>query len=370
MDSIIGKILIIDDHSSNRIICQENLGELDGHEIFEAENGEKGLEIAAEKNPDVILLDIMMPVMDGFETLKCLKDDPALADIPVLMLTAKAETQYLVKAMELGASDYLTKPFQVEELVARTNTLLRLKKYRDQLKESVSSMMHEASLGVLSAGVAHDFLNILTGINRYKILEEQTERYKDILPPKFIKKLRSVWSTMEQCVTLGTKMCEGIKSYSSGSKQVQQVQQPLPHIMSPLNILKRQTNGIEIVQDFAEVPPISCNGGEIQQIILNFLMNSIQSLNEDWPDKARIVLRLWEKQGKVLFSLSDNGKGITPENIEKIFESHFTTKSTGTGLGLANVKKIIKEHNGKLNVESEPGIKTKFTISFPAIKDK
>jgi sigma-B regulation protein RsbU (phosphoserine phosphatase) len=131
-----GGILIIDDNEINREICAINLEDMRVPLAF-AENGRDGLEKAAMIIPDLILLDIMMPVMDGFEMLAKLKCDDVLSEIPVLMLTAKSETDSIVKALELGANDYLKKPFEEEEMVARVKTLLRSRYLEKQLKEDL-----------------------------------------------------------------------------------------------------------------------------------------------------------------------------------------------------------------------------------------
>lgn len=131
-----GGILIVDDNETNREICAINLEDIRVPLNF-AENGQEGLEMAIRIQPDLILLDIMMPVMDGFEMLGRLKRDETLSEIPVLMLSAKSETDSVVKALELGANDYLRKPFEAEEMVARVKTLLRSRYLEKQAKEDL-----------------------------------------------------------------------------------------------------------------------------------------------------------------------------------------------------------------------------------------
>ncbi len=127
-----GGILIVDDNEMNRDICLFHLEELDVHLNF-AEDGQQGIKLAEKTIPDLILLDIMMPIVDGFEMLRHLKSKSTLKDIPVLMLTAKSETDTVVEALELGANDYLKKPFEGEELIARAKTLLRARKLELQV---------------------------------------------------------------------------------------------------------------------------------------------------------------------------------------------------------------------------------------------
>lgn len=131
-----GGILIIDDNEINREICSINLEEM-RVPLYFAENGQEGLEKALEICPDLILLDIMMPIMDGFAMLGKLKRDEGLSEIPVLMLSAKSETDSIVRALELGANDYLKKPFEAEEMVARVKTLLRSRYLEKQIKEDL-----------------------------------------------------------------------------------------------------------------------------------------------------------------------------------------------------------------------------------------
>ena len=131
-----GGILIIDDNETNRDICSINLEDMRVPLHF-AENGQQGLELAIAVIPDLILLDIMMPVMDGFEMLSRMKREETLSEIPVLMLSARSETDNVVKALELGANDYLKKPFEAEEMVARVKTLLRSRYLEKQIKEDL-----------------------------------------------------------------------------------------------------------------------------------------------------------------------------------------------------------------------------------------
>ncbi len=134
----ISNILVVDDNEINRDICALNLEHMKVPLHF-AENGREGLKIAKELQPDLILLDIMMPVMDGYEMLQKLKADPMLAHIPVLMLTAKSETASVVRALDLGANDYLKKPFAEEEMVARVNTLLKNRYLEKRLAEDLAA---------------------------------------------------------------------------------------------------------------------------------------------------------------------------------------------------------------------------------------
>ncbi len=137
-----GLVQVVDDNERNVKICREIL-EMADFRVIAAENGKQGLEMAESLSPDVILLDIMMPVMDGMEMLKKLRADALVSHIPVLMLTARSATEDVVRALDSGANDYLTKPFSEEELEARVRTLCRLKKAEDTIREQNEILEHK-----------------------------------------------------------------------------------------------------------------------------------------------------------------------------------------------------------------------------------
>lgn len=143
-----GTILIIDDHSGNSELCQVYL-EIEGFLVHVAANGKEGLERTRQICPDIVLLDVMMPVMDGFQMLKALKSDPATSNIPVLVHSADNESATAVKALQMGASDFLKKPFHVDEMVVRVKKLMEEKKARDAIiNASVELVQHQYAIDV------------------------------------------------------------------------------------------------------------------------------------------------------------------------------------------------------------------------------
>lgn len=133
---------MVDDNEKNRELCELNL-DMEGFDVLLAQNGKEGVEMAEARQPDVVLLDIMMPVMDGYEALRAMKTNPRISDTPVLMLTAKAAVGDVVKALDMGANDYLRKPFDIGELIARVKTLVALKKAQDAVKENQKRLAQE-----------------------------------------------------------------------------------------------------------------------------------------------------------------------------------------------------------------------------------
>lgn len=139
-----GVILVVDDNQKNRSLCRQNL-EMEDFTIYEAANGRQGLEVARSRHPDLILLDIMMPEMDGYQMLAAVRESPELLHVSVLMLTAKAGSEDVVRALDMGANDYLRKPFDIEEMIARANTLVNLHQAQEAVRNHQRQMETEMS---------------------------------------------------------------------------------------------------------------------------------------------------------------------------------------------------------------------------------
>ncbi len=157
-------ILIVDDHPVNRKLLHKLLAK-ENYKTIEAEDGEEGYNVAVREKPDLILLDITMPVKDGYETCKLLKENEETEKIPVIFLTAKTEIDDKIKGLELGAVDYITKPFSHVEIIARVRTQLKLKKmYEENLnyQKALLETQKMSSIGVLTEGIAHNFNNLLS----------------------------------------------------------------------------------------------------------------------------------------------------------------------------------------------------------------
>lgn len=367
-----GTILVVDDNENNRAICKDNL-EMEGCQVLLANNGEQGLNIAKEQKPDLILLDIMMPVMDGFEFLERLKADPELANIPVLMLTAKSESKDVVRALESGAQDYLTKPFAIDELIARVNTLVRLKKVEDQLRASVSKNEHLAILGTMAAGVAHDFKNVLAILTWAEIIEINMELLSEKIPDNIKQEfLREIQEIQEAVVEIsearefGVTLCQGLTAFANASAAGKAEYDLAEVLQAPLKMFDRRLRGrdISLKTNLNKTLPIICNKAEIQRVLLNLITNALYAMEKKDPKILSICI--WENVEDVRLSVSDTGVGICDEILSYIFNEFFTTKNDrGSGIGLDTVKKIMKSHGGSIAVQTKVGEGTTFTLSFP-----
>ena len=356
-------LLIVDDNRRNINICQEIL-ELEGATILAAENGEEGLALLKKNKTDVVLLDIMMPVMDGYEMLKHIKEDPDLAVIPVLMITAKSGTKDIVKALDMGANDYLVKPFVHEELVARVGTLCRLKRAEDRmrfiierLEREMELLAHKAELGKQAGELAHDLSNVMAITQLVSFIPDMLD------DPAEHDKIRTYIQTALEAINLGNEISHGYTSYLKDMGQEARVQSIEP-LFQPLSMYARQFKGKVIQEIPSDLPKVECKADQLKRVVINLFVNASQAIGD--KKDAVIVCKAWQDEQRVCFSIEDNGIGIPQETLPHIFEECFTTKENGTGLGLFMVKQVVESQGGTIDVASTFGEGTKFTICLPA----
>ncbi len=399
-------ILVVDDNPANIKVLFDLLQE-SSFRVFVAKSGESALEKIEEALPDLILLDILMPGMDGFETCRRLKENPKTKNIPVIFMTALTEVSDKVKGLSLGAIDYITKPIEHEEALARINIQLELRK--SQLRLVQEEKMY--SLGQLVAGVAHEINNPLNFI--YANIEHVQE---------YVNRLLQLLSLYETCIQqpipeiqayskkidldfLKEDFPEMISSMEMGAKRIVEIVQSLrlfshsdeegckysdihPGINSTLLLLKSRLQAtkyrpaVEVEKTYSELPLIACYSGQLNQVFMNLLVNGIDAIDEKvdiWKStndnrlinfipKLKVSTSLSQNKSEVIIKISDNGMGIKDNIKQKIFEQFFTTKSVGkgTGLGLAITYQIIAgKHNGMIDFQSRFEEGSEFTITLP-----
>jgi len=357
------RILIVDDTLSNISILNEILG-ID-YNISVATNGTDALEIVAKQvKPDLILLDIMMPEMDGYEVCRRLQADKQTKNIPIIFVTAMNDIEDETKGITLGAVDYITKPISPPIVKARVRNHLLLKKRCDQMQESISLMAHEAEilrhkaeLGIQAGGLAHDINNILSAAMIVEMIP-------DLLPKKYNNKqiIKDYIELAMDSIALGSEICHGYTSYLRNIDLAAEIQDILP-LLEPVNMYARRFRG-KIIKDFApKMPAIFCKGYQVKRVLVNLITNACQSI-ENQADQM-IVIKVWHHKDKIYIAVQDSGPGISDEILPHIFEERFTTREKGTGLGLFMVKEIMNSHHGTVTVETKPGQGTTVTLCFP-----
>lgn len=359
-------ILIVDDIPENIDVLSALLG--DQYRIKAATNGKKAIKIAnTEPKPDLILLDVMMPGMDGYEVCQQLKAEETSKRIPVIFVTALYDTEDEEKGLALGAIDYITKPISPAIVKARVKNHLLLKEQTDALQKSITMLEHEAEisqqkadLGLQAGGLAHDILNILSSAMLVEMITE-------LLPEKYPDKqtVDEYIKLTHESLLLGEEVCRGFTSYLQEIGSEAMVQEVLP-LLQPIDIYSRKFKGT-IIKDFSDdLPQINCRGFQIKRVLVNLFTNAYQAL--DGQKDKEIIIKTWSENEQVFIAVKDNGPGIPKDILEDIFKERFTTKKTGTGLGLFMVKEIIDNHNGTISVNTTKWNGSTFTICFPTAK--
>ncbi len=424
-----GKILIVDDTVENLEVVSQVLEDA-GYEVATAMNGERALKLASNHPPDLILLDVQMPIIDGFETCQRLKANPKTATIPVIFMTVLSDTDSKVKGFDLGGVDYITKPFQEKELLARVKTHLQLRQWSQKLENRVAErtrelrasleQLHESQLqlvqsekmsilGSLVAGVAHEINNPISFLQGNI---QPTQNYLQTLlhlidfllakcpsnDPEIANEIEAIdlefiredvpkllW-LMNVGIERIRNISNSLRNFSRKDKEEKTPSLLHKGIDSTLLILKHRTKankylpGIEIITDYGDIPEVQCFPGQMNQVFMNILANAFDAFDEVNQGKTYAEIEKKTNQIKIRTSIvdenqvkieiEDNAGGMKPETKARIFEQGFTTKEVGkgTGLGMAIAHQIITEkHGGKITCESTVGQGTRFAIVLPIV---
>jgi signal transduction histidine kinase len=390
---LLGKILVVDDNESNRDMLSRRL-ERKGYATALAENGRAALEKLTQEPFDLVLLDVMMPEMDGHETLARIKADQHLRHIPVIMISAQTELDSVVRCIEMGAEDYLPKPFNPVLLWARLGSSLEKKRLREQeLEHREQTLRSEADLERLRAltqmvaGVAHEIntplgiastaLSVIEGRLSspiVKALFEKNEETRELLAD-----ILDSSTLLKSNILRAHKLVENFKKISVGQITENKEKANLPDLVADaLDLFRINARQAKLSIDI-DASGITGNPewlgypGYLIQVIMNFLQNIERyAYPEGKGGKVEITVTDLEQNNHAQFVIMvrDHGIGISPENLPKILDPFFTTGRSrgGTGLGLSIVNNIVTSAlKGSISVTSEPGHGSSFTVAFPKI---
>ena len=386
-------ILVIDDDPIVHKLLRAMLAQ-QGYAVVDAYRGEEGFELAGQTRPDLILLDIMMPEMDGFETIALFKQDVRSQEIPIIFLSAKANTSDKVRGLELGAADFVNKPFERAELLARIKTQIKLRRQEEALREysqNLEQMVEErtklllhanrlASLGTLSAGIAHEINNPTTFITGNIQTIEQLwgtispllESHPEVLGNARLKFILDEFPSMIQSIRTGanriSNIVDGLKKFSrreTAVKSETEIDECLEEALKLTN--NRLKYNIKVEKSLErDLPTVWASSQQLIQVFVNLLVNTADAIGSQ-NGHIRISGRSLPEERKVELSFEDDGPGIREDIQQKIFDPFFTTKplGEGTGLGLSISHGIITDHGGTITVKSHPPEGTTFIITLP-----
>ncbi len=421
-------ILLVDDNLDHLCILTRLLKEKN-YNLQVATQGDLALKCIEIHQPDLILLDVMMPEMDGYEVCRRLKSDSKTKEIPVIFISALDKPSDTIKAFECGAVDYIYKPFAVMEVLARVETQLKLKQYNQELKKEIESrkiaefkaqekaqeleenlkQLKQAKsqllqaekmsgLGQFVAGVAHEINNPISFI--YGNLSYARQYFQDVMtlldlyrqykdpPISQIQQLEAEidldfliddWEKLIDSMEIGAARIRDIvlslRNFSRLGESGMKLADIEQGIDETLLILKHRYQGvsgrpeIKIIQNYSKIPKVKCYGNQLNQVFMNLISNAIDSF-EGYPVKNPVITIETEilPENWVTLRIIDNGCGIPEDIQDKIFDPFFTTKpiGKGTGLGLSISHQIITEnHAGRIHCASYPSQGTKFVIEIP-----
>jgi len=354
------KILIVDDIPTNIQVLGSVLRKA-GYEVAFTDNGQDAINKAKSNHYDLILLDIMMPNMDGFEACRILKTNPGSKDIPIIFLTAKTDSDSLIKGFELGAVDYLTKPFKAAELLARVKTHIALKYTTEELVKS------NAMKDKLFSIIAHDLRGPVGNFGAaLEVLIENLDTFdKDTLSEILIDLKNSASRSYEllQNLLKWARSQNNTIEFLPNVHHLNQIIQENVDLLQSSASQKQITIKAQIQGDLFVYADINM----LKTILRNLLSNAIKF---SFP-KGMVIINADKSDNFAEIVVEDFGVGIKSENIEKLMTSHehFSTYGTanekGTGLGLSLCKDFIERNGGKIKIDSEEGKGTKIHFTLP-----
>ena len=372
-------VLIIDDdlgpRESLRILLVKT------YDVLCAESVDQGIALLQERRPALVVMDIRMPGKSGIEGLREIRDiDPHVA---VVMLTGFGALETAQEALRLGANDYVTKPFdtnEMEQLVRRYTQRTLLERRRSAMLEELSEVNSRllrdladkeqmASLAESSDELMHDLRNPLTIVSGYvKLLSQQLNETRDAMGQDYsqVAELMDViGQNVQRCCELAHSWQAMGKGAAKEATSIAQVLQDLRAGAEPLATTEKVTIQYDLATGAVDV---MANRGQLLRALHNVVSNAIHATAG--RSRGQVTVRFRRDGAHAFVTVEDNGCGMTETVLSRIFEPYFTTKAEGegTGLGMVITRKIIEEHGGRIDVQSEPGRGTTVSIGMPVFE--
>ena len=376
------KLLVADDEPDMLKFIKS---QLESHyQVVEAVDGQQAINKASQFLPDIILLDMMMPEKDGLQACKEIREQTTTRNIPIILLTARADEETKLAALEAGASDFLPKPFSSTELHVRIRNLVNLYQYQrnlsrqkhrlestiELLKETETKLVENeklASLGRMSAGIIHEINNPLNFVSTGLFtLRKMGNQLQNSHQTEYIEVIQDIEVGINRVKTI----VSDLRSFSHHENQQYDLVPVKVLIDAALRFLSHEWS--TIIQLEVNVPDhltLHVNKNRMIQVIVNLAQNAIDSMKEKvYEDQTpKLILSASEENERCVLSFWDNGTGISPEVMDKIFDPFFTTKDVGKGmgLGLSICYSILQDFEGRVSVDSEPGQYCHVKLDFP-----
>lgn len=419
------KIMLVDDESTTiKVVCR-HLESVGYHDFVVCTDSTSAIAQLRREQPDILLLDVMMPNVSGLQILKQLREEEELSRTPVIILTASTNPETKLNALESGATDFLAKPVDPSELVLRVRNVLNVKAFQDHLssyaeglERAVSertaqlvltqrqvSQSYLAGKAEIAIEVLHNVGNALNSVNVsvsmiHRGLAESRLPYlskaadllaKNAHDPQFLTEndrgkmlpgyLTDLTKILVEEQAANLKELESLSRHLSHIKAIVATQQKNVDMAGQLESISLEAlvedaialagvpnePTIEVVREFEEMPEHLLDKEKLIQVFLNLIRNAQQALDSVDPDKRKLTLRIREHTfDRVRIEVIDNGAGIANEHLSRIFDHGFTTKPSGNGVGLHSCANMIQELGGTLSCHSAgPGRGASFIVELP-----
>lgn len=369
-DETAGRILVVDDTAANvRLLA--GILKIAGYDVVTAQSGPEALDLLAEITPDVVLLDVMMPDMDGFEVCRRIRGLAGNTSLPVVMVTALQEAADRVRALEAGADDFLTKPVDEVEVIARVRSLVRVKRQRDDLERAYADLQRAESMrDSLTAMLVHDLRTPLTSIIGplemlgAELTSQLNAEQKELLTMCTRSGYRLL-SLVNDLLDV-SKMESGEMTLHRTAVQPADLAADAAQQLTPL----AREKGINLVRRIApNLPPLDADPELLGRVLVNLIGNALKFTPSDGT--ITVSARHDEQEAAVVFTVHDTGEGIPQEAFGRIFDKfgQVETRQAGrkmsTGLGLTFCKMAVEAHGGRIQVESAVGQGSTFSFTIP-----
>jgi signal transduction histidine kinase len=373
------RVLVADDDAVSRTTAEALLAPA-GYRVRTTSSGEEALAAVEEETPDLVLLDVLMPGIDGFEVCRRLRASLRGEHIPIILITGVDDQHDLIRGLEAGADDFLRKPMHGTELRARVSNLLKVRAYHqllaterdralakvEELRQQVLRADRLASLGTFAAGVSHELNNIShvlrSAIELSALGGTGDSHASDLNPRELFTHVANHITELSKSILRLARPEESLRPEANLGRILEEVDQML-----------RLTGRTRHAQVSLVLPQEPClirgNPVHAQQVFLNLLSNAADAVARAREPQIEAGVRL-SPGGRLEAWVRDNGPGMSEEVLARIFEPFFTTKphGAGTGLGLPVVKQIVESWDGRLQVESRPGSGTRVVLDLPAAR--
>jgi signal transduction histidine kinase len=392
------KILIADDDAVSRRLLQSYLQKW-GYELASAKDGAEAWDLFEGGSFPIVISDWMMPELDGLGLIRRIRSSQRRGYIYAILLTAKSQKEDLVEGMEAGADDFLTKPFDRDELRVRLRAGERIIRLEQTLRETKVALIQSeklAGLGRLAAGVAHeinnplafvvnnlallrrDVLGALRVLDKYRegsdilaraapgLAVEATRLEEEADLPYFRENLPRLFESSAEGLRRVRAIVQNLRDFARLDEAEFQEVDLNSALRSTLEVLRYELEkkAIRVASSFEDLPPVACYAAKVDQALLNIVLNAIQASERQTLIEIRTRP---DGEAAVVVEIEDHGGGIAPEHLPHIFEPFFTTKpvGAGTGLGLSVSYGVVRDQGGTIEVESVVGRGSLFRIRIP-----